>query len=65
MGETYMVLESPDERDVVHEWYNRYSARLLRERAGDTTLRLGKGLWDVNYLDGGGSQIVLHGICMQ
>lgn len=72
MGETYMELHTPDDRDKVHEWYNRYSARLLRERASDQSLTFGTGRWEVNRLDdgvggssAGGSQIVLHGVCMQ
>ncbi len=66
MGETYMELESPDDPLVVHEWYNRHSASLLREHAGDPILRFGNARWDVNRLDSGpGSQIILHGICAQ
>lgn len=66
MGETIMELESPDDPLDVHEWYNRYSASLLREHANDPLLHIGNARWDVNRLDSGpGSQIILHGVCAQ
>ncbi len=66
IGETYIMLESPDDPDTVHEWYNRYNADLLRNRRDNRLLYFGSGEWSVGEQeDGTGSAIVLHGVCIQ
>lgn len=66
VGQTYMVLESSDDQATVHDWYNRYTANLLRNRRDEKRLRFGRSQWNViEQEDGTGSEITLRSVCAQ
>jgi hypothetical protein len=66
MGETVLQLASEDDPAVVREWYARHTGEIMRERVNDRLFQLTRGEWVVDQAqDGTGSQIILHGVCMQ
>lgn len=68
MGETYVVLRSPDSPDVVSRWYGRTVGPYTREaiRSGDVGFRISRGQRAVTPAeDGMGSEIRLIGSCAQ
>lgn len=66
MGETVMTLYSPDDPDTVRSWYARTTSDASKRAISDALLRMAQSEWTVNRAeDGTGSQIILHGVCMQ
>lgn len=66
MGNTVVVLDSPDAPDAVRSWYAVHTGDYLRRALRENTpfFRMAQGKVDV-YSDGeGGSQIVLRGTCV-
>jgi len=65
MGETVMTLTSPDAPETVRAWYAATTAAAIRDSVDDVPLRLTRGEWTVDLdEDGTGSQIILHGLCV-
>ncbi len=67
MGNTVMVLTSPDDPDTVRSWYGVQTGTYLREALRNNTpfFRMAQGQWDVTRgADGIGSQIILYGTCV-
>lgn len=68
MGNTVMVLTTPDEPDAVRSWYAIQTGSYLREALRNNTpfFRMSQGQVDVTRNpDGAGSQIILFGTCVQ
>jgi len=66
MGETVMMLTTPDSPETVREWYARHTGEVLRANVKNPFFQWGRGEWIVDPAqDGPGSQIILHGLCMQ
>ncbi len=66
MGETVMQLYSEDEPAVVREWYARHTGEVLRANVQNPFFQWGRGEWAADPAqEGPGSQIILHGVCMQ
>lgn len=70
MGNTVIVMYSPDEPDVVRSWYGRATGQYIRGTLETGTSierlaqRLGQGQWDVTRDESGvGTQIILFGTC--
>lgn len=71
MGVTVIMLDSPDEPDVVRSWYGRAQGAYNRAalESGDVVQQAGQRLsradWSVTRAeDGTGSQIILFGTCV-
>lgn len=66
MGETVMVLETADPPDTVRQWYGQSfgaAARAAQENH-DPFFNLASSAYSITASeDGGGSQIVLSGVC--
>jgi hypothetical protein len=68
MGETVMILYSPDPPEVVTGWYGRTIGTRLYEQVtqGVGPPRFGETDWTVGRAeDGVGSQIILYGKCVK
>lgn len=66
MGETVLQLHSDDDPDVVREWYARNTGEVLRANVRNAFFQWTRGEWVVDPAqEGDGSQIILHGTCMQ
>ena len=58
MGETVMVLTTPDDETTVHDWYASTTAAAIRGSLDDVPMRLTRGEWTVDAAeDGTGAQI--------
>lgn len=64
MGETVLVLTTPDDEETVHDWYVTTTAAAIRGSIDDIPMRLTRGEWTVDAEEGGGAQIILHGVCV-
>ena len=71
MGNTVIVLHSPDEPEVVRSWYAQQTGGYIRETMQSGAFidrvaqRIAQGDWDVTREeDGNGSQILLFGTCV-
>ena len=65
MGETVLVLTTPDNAETVREWYTTATATAIRGSVDDVPMRLTRGEWTVDAEDdGSGTQIILHGVCV-
>jgi len=61
-----MMLTTPDSPETVREWYARHTGEVLRANVKNPFFQWGRGEWIVDPAqDGPGSQIILHGLCMQ
>ncbi len=66
MGETVMRLHTGDDPAAVREWYARNTGEVLRANVNNAFFQWTRGEWVVDPAqDGPGSQIILHGTCMQ
>lgn len=66
MGETILQLHSEDDPAAVREWYARNTGEVLRENVNNAFFQWTRGEWVVDPAqEGEGSQIILHGTCMQ
>jgi hypothetical protein len=66
MGETVITLHSDEAPDTVREWYARHTGEVLRAKVNDRLFQLARGEWVVDPAqEGSGSQIILHGTCLQ
>ncbi len=68
MGNTVLVLTSPDAPDKVRSWYGVQTGAYLRQALRNNTpfFRMAQGQIDVtDSPDGAGSQIILYGTCVQ
>lgn len=64
LGETIVMLYTPDDVQTVTTWYGRNSGTAARARAQNGVRRLSDGRFNVaNDISGTGSQIILHGVC--
>lgn len=65
MGETVMILYTPDDPQTVTAWYARTVGQVLRENALKRVPQIGAADWNVTRAeDGVGSQIILYSYCM-
>lgn len=71
MGNTSIVLYTPDEPDAVRSWYGRTMGTFLREAVENPTLitQIGRQIARVDFSitrakDGVGTQIILFGTCL-
>ena len=66
MGNTVVVLDSPDSPDDVRSWYAVQTGSYLREalRSNTPFFRMAQGSATVSRSDTGGSQIILFGTCV-
>jgi len=67
MGNTVVVLESPDDPETVRSWYAVHTGTYLRDALDNNTpfFRMAQGQVDVTRAqDGTGSQIILFGTCI-
>ena len=69
MGNTVMVMTSPDAPDEVRSWYAVHTGEYLREALRNNTpfYRMAQGQVDVTHdpENDSGSQIILYGTCVQ
>jgi len=71
MGDTEMVLISPDSPETVRSWYAVHTGSYLRDSLRNNTpfFRMAQGQVSVDYNPddptGKGSQIILYGTCVQ
>jgi hypothetical protein len=69
MGNTVLVLISPDDPDTVRSWYAKETGAYLRESLRNNTpfFRMAQGQFDVTAdpANPSGSQIILYGTCVQ
>lgn len=65
MGNTVMVLTTPDDADEVRAWYARETGAYLRRalQTNDFAFRIAQGDWDISPLEDGGAQVILFGTC--
>ena len=67
MGNTVVVMSSPDEPNEVRSWYAVHTGTYLRDALENNTpfFRMAQGQVDVSRgQDGTGSQIILFGTCI-
>lgn len=69
VGNTVMILYTPDAPEEVQAWYARESGSYLRRamQGADWTYRMAQGDWSVapDEERGTGSQVILFGTCVQ
>jgi hypothetical protein len=69
MGNTVVVMTSPDAPDAVRSWYAVHTGSYLRESLRNNTpfFRMAQGQANVTYdaANDAGSQIILYGTCVQ
>ncbi|MEO8393838.1 MAG: hypothetical protein ABI700_12675 [Chloroflexota bacterium] len=69
MGNTVVIMTSPDAPDVVRSWYAVHTGEYLRESLRNNTpfYRMAQGQVNVTYdpANDTGSQIILYGTCVQ
>jgi hypothetical protein len=60
MGSTVTIWQSADDPNTIDSWYGRkLGAAVKRANSG-----IARSAWDAMSLDGGGSQIILYGNCV-
>ena len=66
MGNTVVVLDSPDPPDNVRSWYAVETGSYVRESLRNNTpfFRMAQGSATINSNGSGGSQIILYGTCV-
>jgi hypothetical protein len=67
MGNTVIILITPDDPQTVRNWYAAETGSYVREaiRNNAPFFRMAQGTWDVTRNpDGEGSQIILFGTCV-